>query len=919
MSDLAKEIVPVNIEDELKTSYLDYAMSVIVGRALPDVRDGLKPVHRRVLFAMEVLGNDWNKAYKKSARVVGDVIGKYHPHGDTAVYDTIVRMAQPFSLRYMLVDGQGNFGSVDGDSAAAMRYTEIRMSKIAHSILADLDKETVDFVPNYDGTEHIPAVMPTRIPNLLVNGSSGIAVGMATNIPPHNLTEVVNACLALIENSDISFEELLTYIPGPDFPTAGIISGRAGIEEAYRTGRGKIKIRARASIEVHETTGKETIVVHELPYQVNKARLIEKMAELVKDKRLEGISALRDESDKDGMRMVIEVKRGEVGEVVLNNLYKLTQMQVSFGLNMVALTNGQPKIFNIKEMLEAFVLHRREVVTRRTIFELRKARERAHLLEGLSIALANIDPIIELIKTSTTPSEAKAGLISRGWDLGNVADMLSAAGNDAARPEWLEPEFGILDNQYYLTPVQAQAILDLRLHKLTGLEHEKILAEYKGLLDIIAELMHILAEPTRLMEIICEELEAIRDEFGDQRRTEITNASHDLSLEDLITEEDVVVTLSHEGYVKYQILSDYQAQKRGGKGKAATKMKQEDFIERLLIANTHDTILCFSDRGKLYWLKVYQLPLASRTARGRPIVNILPLESDERITAILPVREYEDDKYIIMATASGTVKKTALTAYKNQRANGIIALNLRDDDTLIGVDITDGNNDIMLFSDAGKVVRFNEKVRDSETGEIKLDPETGEQRWALKPIGRTGTGVRGIKLEDTQRVVSLIVPKNDGQVLTITENGYGKRTELSEYPAKSRATKGVVSIKVSERNGKVVSAVQVEDLDEIMVITDNGTLVRTRVNEVSVIGRNTQGVRLIRTSDDEHVVALQRIDEVEESTEFEGESTEGEVINQDDASLEHNLEGSSADNSEGNLEDNPEQSAQQANEDDEQE
>jgi DNA gyrase subunit A len=902
MSDLAKEIVPVNIEDELKTSYLDYAMSVIVGRALPDVRDGLKPVHRRVLFAMEVLGNDWNKAYKKSARVVGDVIGKYHPHGDTAVYDTIVRMAQPFSLRYMLVDGQGNFGSVDGDSAAAMRYTEIRMSKIAHSILADLDKETVDFVPNYDGTEHIPAVMPTRIPNLLVNGSSGIAVGMATNIPPHNLTEVVNACLALIENSDISFEELLTYIPGPDFPTAGIISGRAGIEEAYRTGRGKIKIRARASIEVHETTGKETIVVHELPYQVNKARLIEKMAELVKDKRLEGISALRDESDKDGMRMVIEVKRGEVGEVVLNNLYKLTQMQVSFGLNMVALTNGQPKIFNIKEMLEAFVLHRREVVTRRTIFELRKARERAHLLEGLSIALANIDPIIELIKTSTTPSEAKAGLISRGWDLGNVADMLSAAGNDAARPEWLEPEFGILENQYYLTPVQAQAILDLRLHKLTGLEHEKILAEYKGLLDIIAELMHILAEPSRLMEIICEELEAIRDEFGDDRRTEITNASHDLSLEDLITEEDVVVTLSHEGYVKYQILSDYQAQKRGGKGKAATKMKQEDFIERLLIANTHDTILCFSDRGKLYWLKVYQLPLASRTARGRPIVNILPLESDERITAILPVREYEEDKYIIMATASGTVKKTALTAYKNQRANGIIALNLRDDDTLIGVDITDGNNDIMLFSDAGKVVRFNEKVRDSETGEIKLDPETGEQRWALKPIGRTGTGVRGIKLEDTQRVVSLIVPKNDGPVLTITENGYGKRTELSEYPAKSRATKGVVSIKVSERNGKVVGAVQVEDLDEIMVITDNGTLVRTRVNEVSVIGRNTQGVRLIRTSDDEHVVALQRIDEVEEPTEFEGENVEGEV-NQDDLSPENSSE------------DSPEQSAQQANDD----
>jgi len=864
MSDLAKQIVPVNIEDELKTSYLDYAMSVIVGRALPDVRDGLKPVHRRVLFAMDVLGNDWNKAYKKSARVVGDVIGKYHPHGDTAVYDTIVRMAQPFSLRYMLVDGQGNFGSVDGDSAAAMRYTEIRMSKIAHSILADLDKETVDFVPNYDGTEHIPAVMPTRIPNLLVNGTSGIAVGMATNIPPHNLTEVINGCLALIENSDISFEELLEYIPGPDFPTAGIISGRAGIEEAYRTGRGKIKIRARAEIEVHETSGKETIIVHELPYQVNKARLIEKMAELVKDKRLEGISALRDESDKDGMRMVIEVKRGEVGEVVLNNLYKLTQMQVSFGLNMVALTNGQPKIFNLKEMLEAFVLHRREVVTRRTIFELRKARERAHILEGLSIALANIDPIIELIKSSTNRKESEEKLISQGWSLGNVADMLSAAGNDAARPEWLEPEYGIRDGLYYLTAEQAKAIVDLQLYKLSGMEHEKILSEYKALLELIAELMYILATPSRLMEVICDELIAIRDEFGDERRTEITNASHDLSLEDLICEEDVVVTLSHEGYVKYQVLSDYEAQRRGGKGKAATKMKEEDFIERLLVANTHDTILCFSDRGKLYWLKVFQLPLASRTARGRPIVNILPLESDERITAILPVREYADDKYIVMATASGTVKKTRLDAYSNQRANGIIALNLRDDDTLIGVDITDGNNDIMLFSDAGKVVRFNEKVRDSESGEVKLDPETGEQRWALKPIGRTGTGVRGMKLEGEQKVVSLIVPKNDGPILTITENGFGKRTDLDEYPAKSRATKGVVSIKVSERNGKVVGAVQVEELDEIMLITDNGTLVRTRVNEVSVIGRNTQGVRLIRTAEDEHVVALQRIDEIED-------------------------------------------------------
>ena len=876
MTDLAKQIVPVNIEDELKTSYLDYAMSVIVGRALPDVRDGLKPVHRRVLFAMDVLGNAWNKPYKKSARVVGDVIGKYHPHGDTAVYDTIVRMAQPFSLRYMLVDGQGNFGSVDGDSAAAMRYTEIRMAKIAHSILADLDKETVDFVPNYDGTEQIPAVMPTRIPNLLVNGTSGIAVGMATNIPPHNLTEVINACLAIIENNDITFEELLEIVPGPDFPTAGIISGRAGIQEAYKTGRGKIKIRARAEIEVNESNGRETIIVHELPYQVNKARLIEKMAELVKDKRLEGISALRDESDKDGMRMVIEIKRGEVGEVVLNNLFKLTQMQVSFGLNMVALTNGQPKLFNLREMLDAFILHRREVVTRRTVFELRKARERAHLLEGLSIALANIDPIIELIKTSPTPSEAKVALLSKGWSLGNVAGMLEAAGDDAARPEWLDAELGIRDNQYYLSEQQAQAILDLRLHKLTGLEHEKILSEYKALLDIIAELMHILASPERLMAVIREELEVIRDDFGDERRTEITNASHDLALEDLICEEDVVVTLSNEGYVKYQVLSDYQAQRRGGKGKAATKMKEEDFIERLLVANTHDTILCFSNRGKLYWLKVYQLPLASRTARGRPIVNLLPLEDDERITAILPVREYEDDKYIIMATASGTVKKTPLTAYSNQRANGIIALNLRDDDTLIGVDITNGENDIMLFSDEGKVVRFNEKARDHDTGEVKIDAETGEEILALRPMGRTATGVRGIRLEGDQRVVSLIVPKNDGAILTITENGYGKRTDLAEYPAKSRATKGVVSIKVSDRNGPVVGAVQVEEMDEIMLITDNGTLVRTRVNEVSVIGRNTQGVRIIRTADDEHVVALQRIDEIEEDEYLEQDDNTSE-------------------------------------------
>ncbi|MGL5365504.1 MAG: DNA topoisomerase (ATP-hydrolyzing) subunit A, partial [Plesiomonas shigelloides] len=640
MSDLAKEITPVNIEEELKSSYLDYAMSVIVGRALPDVRDGLKPVHRRVLYAMSVLGNDWNKPYKKSARVVGDVIGKYHPHGDSAVYDTIVRMAQPFSLRYMLVDGQGNFGSIDGDSAAAMRYTEVRMAKIAHELLADLDKETVDYVPNYDGSEQIPAVLPTKIPNLLVNGSSGIAVGMATNIPPHNLGEVIDGCLAYIENPEITIDELMTHIPGPDFPTAAIINGRRGIEDAYRTGRGKVYLRARAEVEVDEKNGRESIIVHEIPYQVNKARLIEKIAELVKDKKVEGISALRDESDKDGMRIVIEIKRDAVGEVVLNNLYSQTQLQTTFGINMVALSQGQPKLLNLKDMLEAFVLHRREVVTRRTVYELRKARDRAHILEGLAVALANIDEIIELIRRAPTPSEAKAGLVARGWDLGHVSVMLEAAGVDAARPDWLEAEFGIRENQYFLTEQQAQAILDLRLHKLTGLEHEKLLDEYKELLAQIAELLHILQSPERLMEVICEELTSIRAQFGDQRRTEITANSADINIEDLINQEDVVVTLSHEGYVKYQPLTEYEAQRRGGKGKSATKMKEEDFIERLLVANTHDTILCFSSRGRLYWLKVYQLPLASRGARGRPIVNVLPLEENERITAILPVREY---------------------------------------------------------------------------------------------------------------------------------------------------------------------------------------------------------------------------------------------------------------------------------------
>ncbi|TMN86795.1 DNA gyrase subunit A [Pseudoalteromonas phenolica] len=864
MTDLANEILPVNIEDELKNSYLDYAMSVIVGRALPDVRDGLKPVHRRVLFAMNELRNDWNKPYKKSARVVGDVIGKYHPHGDSAVYDTIVRMAQPFSLRYMLVDGQGNFGSVDGDSAAAMRYTEVRMAKMSHELLADLEKETVDYVPNYDGTEQIPDVLPTKVPNLLVNGSSGIAVGMATNIPPHNLTEVINGCLALIQNPDLTIEELIEYIPGPDFPTAAIINGKKGIEQAYKTGRGKIYIRARAEIEVDEKTGRETIIVHEIPYQVNKARLIEKIAELVKDKKIEGISALRDESDKDGMRIVIEVKRGEVGEVLLNNLYAQTQMQTVFGMNMVALDNNQPKCFNLKEMLDAFIIHRREVVTRRTVFDLRKARDRAHTLEGLAIALANIDPIIELIRKSPTPSEAKQALVSRPWELGTVKAMLEKAGEDnVARPDWLAAELGIRDGQYYLSEQQAQAILDLRLHKLTGLEHEKILSEYQELLDLIAELLYILSSPERLMEVIRDELVEIKEQYGDERRTEISAAAHDISLEDLINEEDVVVTLSHEGYVKYQPLSDYEAQRRGGKGKAATKMKDEDFIERLLVANTHDTILCFSTAGRMYWLKVYQLPLASRQARGKPIVNLLPLEADERITTILPVREYEDDKYVLMATANGTVKKTPLTAYSRQRASGIIAINLNEGDSLIGADITDGSNDIMLFTDHGKVVRFNEKLRDSETGEVKIDPETGEEMLALRPMGRTATGVRGIKMPDGVKVVSLIVPKNDGAILTVTENGYGKRTPLEDYPAKSRATQGVVSIKVSERNGNVVGAVQVEDNHEIMIISNRGTLVRTRVNEVSTVGRNTQGVILIRTIDEEQVVGLQRIEEIE--------------------------------------------------------
>ena len=871
MTDLVQDITPVSIEEELKSSYLDYAMSVIVGRALPDVRDGLKPVHRRVLFSMDQSGNSHNKAYVKSARVVGDVIGKYHPHGDSAVYDTIVRMAQPFSLRYMLVDGQGNFGSVDGDAPAAMRYTEVRMQKITQELLTDLDKETVDFSPNYDGKEMIPDVLPTKIPALLVNGSSGIAVGMATNIPPHNLNEVLDGCLAYMDNEEITIDELMQYIPGPDFPTAALINGRRGIEEAYKTGRGKVYVRAKASVETTEK-GREQIIVTEIPYQVNKAKLVEKIAELVRDKKIEGISNVLDVSNKEGFRIEIEIKRDAVGEVVLNHLYALTQMQVTFGINMVALDHGQPKLFNLKQIIEAFVKHRREVITRRTVFELRKARERAHILEGLAIALSNIDPVIDLIRSSKTPEEAREGLLSRAWSLGNVASMLEAAGVDASRPDDLPAECGIHDNQYYLSDAQAKAILELRLHRLTGLEHEKIVDEYKQILVEIGELLHILNSSERLKEVLREELERVKNEFGDARRTEITAASGDINLEDLIAQEDVVVTLSHEGYVKYQPLTDYEAQRRGGKGKSATKMKEEDFIERLLVANTHDTILCLSSRGRLYWLKVYQLPQASRGSRGRPIVNILPLEENERITAILPISAYEENKFVLMATAGGIVKKTALTEFSRPRSNGIIAVNLRDEDELIGVDITDGSNEIMLFSAQGRVVRFNEN--------------------AVRPMSRQATGVRGIKLALTNeisdeesaveiedvledntdealdlnidKVVSLVVPKNEGEILTATQNGYGKRTKLAEYPTKSRNTKGVISIKVSERNGKVVAATQTDENDQIMLITDAGTLVRTRVSEVSIVGRNTQGVRLIRTAEDEHVVSLERICEVDE-------------------------------------------------------
>ncbi len=839
MADIAKEIVPVNLEDEMRQSYLEYAMSVIVGRALPDVRDGLKPVHRRVLYAMHVLGNDYNKPYKKSARVVGDVIGKYHPHGDTAVYDTIVRMAQPFSMRHMLIDGQGNFGSVDGDSPAAMRYTEVRMSKIAHELLADLDKETVDFLPNYDESEYEPAVLPTRTPNLLINGSSGIAVGMATNIPPHNLAEVVNACLLLIDTPEATVENLMECIPGPDFPTAGFINGARGIREAYRGGKGKIYLRAKTHFE-EDKSGRQSIITTELPYQVNKARLLEKIAELVKLKRLEGITGLRDESDKDGMRMVIELRRGEIADVVLNNLYKQTQMQNVFGINMVALVNNQPRLMNLKAILEAFILHRREVVTRRTIFELRKARDRAHILEGLAIALANIDEIIALIKNSASPAVAKAGLLEKDWIPGVVMEMLKRSGAESSRPEDTPDDCGLGDDVYRLTEKQAQAILDLRLHRLTGLEQDKILSEYREILDKIEDLLDILHRDERLMLVIRLELEAIKEQFAEPRRTEIIIDHSDLTVEDLISEEDVVVTISHLGYAKAQPLESYSAQRRGGRGKAATKVKDEDFVEQMFVASTHDTLLCFSTRGKVYWQKVYQLPIGSRTARGRPMVNLLPLEENERITAILPVREYPEDQYIFFATASGKVKRTPLSSFSRPRANGIIALDLRDEDSLIGVQLTNDTADMMLFTSSGKGIRIAEK--------------------SVRAMGRTAAGVRGIKIKADDEVISLIaVNSNEGEILFATENGFGKRTRVSDFSTQGRGGQGVISIKTSKRNGRVVGAIKTVDDEEVMLISNAGTLVRTPIGDISVLARNTQGVTLIRLGQNEQLVQIEPV------------------------------------------------------------
>ena len=841
MAEIAREILPVNLEDEMRKSYLDYAMSVIVGRALPDVRDGLKPVHRRVLYAMRELGNDWNKAYKKSARVVGDVIGKYHPHGDASVYDAIVRMAQPFSMRYLLVDGQGNFGSVDGDPPAAMRYTEVRMSKIAGELLADIDKETVDFTPNYDESESEPSVLPTRVPNLLINGSSGIAVGMATNIPPHNLGEIIGACIALIENPHLTLAELMQLVPGPDFPTAGLINGAQEIVAAYKTGRGRLHVRARSHIEDIGKGDRQAIIITELPYQVNKARLIERIADLVRDKLIEGISSdgLRDESDKDGMRVVIELKRGEVPEILLNNLYAQTPMETVFGINMVALVDGQPRLLSLKEMLDAFLRHRREIVTRRTVYELRKARERGHILEGLSIALANIDEIIAAIKASPSPAEAKVALTARAWGSGAVPAMLARAGAISTRPEGETGAFGIVGGGYRLTDIQAQAILEMRLNRLTGLEQDKIVTEFQELLTQIRDLADILARPARLLEVIRAELERIREDFADARRTEIVTNHEDLTIEDLISPEDVVVTLSHGGYAKSQPVSAYQAQRRGGRGKSATAVKDEDFIDKLFVANTHDTLLCFSDRGKLYWLKVYQLPQASRGARGKPIVNLLPLQEGERISALLSIKEFEEGKFVFMATSFGTVKKTSLALFSRPRANGIIAVDLEEDDKLVGAAITDGARDILLFTTGGKAVRFAEEE--------------------VRPMGREAAGVRGVRLGDGQRVNALIVA-DSGFILTASERGYGKLTPLEDYPKHGRGGQGVIALQVTDRNGPMVAALQVSLDDEIMLMSQGGALVRTPVRDISVVGRNTQGVRLMRLDEGDQLSGLERIE-----------------------------------------------------------
>ena len=840
MPDFAKEVTTVTIEDELKQSYLDYAMSVIVGRALPDVRDGLKPVHRRILWAMEGLGNDWNKAHKKSARIVGDVIGKYHPHGDTAVYDSIVRMAQPFSMRHLLVDGQGNFGSVDGDSAAAMRYTEIRLSRYAHALLEDIDKETVDFAPNYDETEFAPVVLPTRVPNLLVNGSSGIAVGMATNVPPHNLGEVIDGCIAYINDPEITIEGLMEHIPGPDFPTAGIINGRAGIVQAYNTGRGKIYMRAKADVESDKSGGKESIIVHELPYQVNKARLMEKIAELVKEKRLDGITGLRDESDKDGMRMVIEVRRGENAEVVLNNLYTQTQMECVFGINMVVLSQGSPQLMNLKQIVEAFVQHRREVVTRRSIYLLKKARSRAHILEGLGIALVNIDEMVALIKASANPAEAKERLQTKQWPLGLVEQLVTMEAA-VSRPEGLSTEYGIVEKNYQLSPDQAQAILDLKLHRLTGLEQEKLFDEYKALLERIHDLLDILHNPERLLTVIREDLLEAKNQFADARRSEIVNRL-DLSNEDLIPEEEVVMTVSQLGYAKTQPLDTYQVQRRGGKGKAAAKVKEEDYVKHLLVANTHDTVLCFSTLGRVYWLKVYQLPQVSRTSRGKPIVNLLPLAANEEISAILPLREYAEDHYLFMATLQGTVKKVPLPNFSRPRSSGVIAIDLNANDKLVGVTITEGNSDIMLFTNAGKAIRF--------------------QETAVRAMGRTARGVRGVRLKEGQAVISLMLADAESTVLIATENGYGKRTKLSDFRVTGRGGQGIIAIQANGRNGHVVGAEQVLAEDEAILISNKGTLVRIGVEDVSVLGRNTQGVRLIRLTNGEKLIGLQAVEQL---------------------------------------------------------